>query len=294
MKRFLIIVLCSILTATNVFSQEFKSVAKGKKWGIQNQDGEWTVKPSFYHIRGFGNNFFVWKEKKDYFCDFINGKGEVILSHVRPLVELNYCKTIIERDTRYENGMSLKNKAIIDTLGVVLYEADFVTKNYTTEGVYDTSGNVIVPIRRWNVKFFGDSYFHVEGDVTFKDGRCKSKQGLWSLDGKQIVPCEFEYIKPIMNDYFIVEKSHENKTVGELTIYGVKERTIYSLYNNKGRRIGYQYDAIYESKENHLIVLKKKTTARSESYSYVVPETGELFTDREEALDAAYSLRNHK
>lgn len=250
MKRFLIIALCSVLAATNVFSQEFKSVPKGHKWGIQDQKGEWTVKPSFYRIRDFGSNFFVWKEKKSYFCDFINGRGDVILSNVRPLVELNYCKTIIERGTRYEKGTTLTNKAIIDTLGRVLYEVDFVTENYRNNGVYDINGNVIVPVRRWTVDFYGDSFFFVEGNVTFNNGRRESKQGLWSIDGTQVVPCEFEYIQPFMNYYFLVRKRLENKTVGELTVYGVRERTVYSLYSNKGKRIADKYDGIYESKED--------------------------------------------
>lgn len=292
MKRLLIIALCSMFVTTTVFSQEFKAVPKGSKWGIQDQKGEWTIKPSFYRIRGFGSNFFVWKEKKSYYCDFINGKGDVILSNVHTLGELNYCKTIIERGTRYKGRTSLTNEAIIDTLGKVLYEVDFVTENYSRHGVYDVSGNVIVPVERWNVSFYGDSYFLVEGNITFNNGRCESKQGLWSFDGTQVVPYEFENITPFMNYYFLVRKGHENKTVGELTIYGVRERTVYSLYSNKGKRIAYQYDEIYKSKEDNLIVFKKKTTARSYSLSYVVPETGELFTDKAKALNAASALRS--
>lgn len=198
MKRGIAITLLAFICICG-FSQEYKAVVKGKKIGIQNSAGEWTVKPSYYRVIPFGDNFLVktnnprhsWNEK----WDLVDFKGESKL------------------DDNYEYKY-------VRQLSVDLVEMSRVGPKY---GVIGTDGKWIIPCSCSKIRTIdleGERLLILEVD----DYRgLPIKKTLVNLKGEKILPGDYYSIREIK--------------VGSKMLFSVEDSEGFMLMDREGRKL---------------------------------------------------------
>lgn len=158
----------------------------------------------------------------------------------------------------YQNTMVLRTDTVWDNMAEVMIDA---------------SGNEIIRSKvGQNIYVLNDNYVHVsERYVAGKDGRI----GLYTTDGKVILPMKYYAVNPIVKDWFVVSSS-------------TLDNPDFKLFNAKSKRF---YDGVpiseYSNGMFHLLFKK----GDSYFHSYVDMETGyEIPTKYSEATNFSGGL----
>lgn len=148
-------------------AEAYKPVQEREKWGIQNSVGEWTVKPKYFEIRPFGDNFFVKVKKHKYQAEekwlLIDKNAKILFSGLQGWYskELDY-PLVLD-----------KNRAIVCRGGYM--------------GIIDSEGKVLLPLKYYEVVPMDDMF--VIGE------RYKRGYGLLNENFEEILPCKYKAIE---------------------------------------------------------------------------------------------------
>lgn len=165
MKRIIAFLLVWVAFAAG--AEAYKPVQKGEKWGILNSVGEWTVKPKYFEIRPFGDNFFVKVKKHKYQAEekwlLIDKNAKILFSGLQGWYskELDY-PLVLD-----------KNRAIVCRGGYM--------------GIIDSEGKVLLPLKYYEVVPMDDMF--VIGE------RYKRGYGLLNENFEEILPCKYKAIE---------------------------------------------------------------------------------------------------
>lgn len=148
-------------------AEAYKPVQEREKWGILNSVGEWTVKPKYFEIRPFGDNFFVKVKKHKYQAEekwlLIDKNAKILFSGLQGWYskELDY-PLVLD-----------KNRAIVCRGGYM--------------GIIDSEGKVLLPLKYYEVVPMDDMF--VIGE------RYKRGYGLLNENFEEILPCKYKAIE---------------------------------------------------------------------------------------------------
>ncbi|MBP3482907.1 MAG: WG repeat-containing protein [Alistipes sp.] len=186
----LLAILCISLPA---FGEEYKIVQKGKKYGIRNSQGKWSVKPTFKKIDRYGENYAAEihdKWSSEWILIDKNGNRITTSSYgsISPFyddilkIEISGCDGLIRN-----NG----NEVIPCKYDIILF---FDRENGLAQvrsldhkyGFIDKNGKEVIPC-----KYDYISYWEYDGlaKVKFND-----KWGYINRNGNEIIPCRYNLI----------------------------------------------------------------------------------------------------
>ena len=163
MKRIIAFLLVWVALAAG--AEAYKPVQKGEKWGIQNSVGEWTVKPKYFEIRPFGDNYFA-KTKKD----------KAVWKERWVLIDKNAKILFSGLQGWYSNDYPL----VLDKNRAIVYQGGYM-------GIIDSEGKVLLPLKYYEVVPLDDMF--VIGEVY------KSGYGLLNENFEKILPCKYKAIE---------------------------------------------------------------------------------------------------
>lgn len=205
MKR--IIAFWLVWVALAAGAEAYKPVQNGEKWGIQDSVGEWTVKPKYFEIRPFGDNYFakikkdkaVWKGK----WVLMDKNGNLLLPELQgewlgkmrlPAV-IDDNRAIVCRNGR----CGIINSKGLTVLPFRYFEieqlnAKFIVRDYDSKklGLLDESFKVIQPCRYKKIEKIEAESLGIMFKVTDYDN---SRLGLLDENFKEILPCTYETLE---------------------------------------------------------------------------------------------------
>lgn len=215
MKYRIVLAISLILGFINVQADEYSIVAKGSKYGIQ-QNGKWTTKPAYLEITRFGESFFVLTKKGKYAWgdkwmlispEGIDLRGEsgsspIILTESRAifcgkLID-NEGKVLYEREKSYlsvidkcygedEFGKSEFDKSLLGER--IFLQINSYKDGQDYKGVVDINGNEIVsPIYKYADLFYNGKEMLFSVAMKTDNEKWEYKIALYDLEGKEVMP----------------------------------------------------------------------------------------------------------
>lgn len=208
MKR--IIAFLLVWVALIAGAETYKPVQKGEKWGIQNSVGEWTVKPKYFEIRPFGDNFFVRitarNDRRDKWA-LMSKNADILLPElwgILPFGENFFVKTKKAKDTYDERWALIDKDANIlqsELRGSYNSKKPFAeidgdkaivtvwNNKYNTwkKGAIDSKGAILIPFEYEGMKLWGDKYVVRE--------KYNGGYGLLNENFEKILPCKYKAIE---------------------------------------------------------------------------------------------------
>ena len=297
---------CEESTSNIPFEKSVLVYKENGKYGIIDFNGDKITNPIYDNIEGLKYKEGCLKVKQDNLCGVINIKGQTI---IRPKYEDIYSDEYYSNENEYmKAGYIIQIKTddgyrygYINTEGKVLIDAEYVEMSRITDIKDDknayllTSKNGRQGIIKNSKVVIKNEYEHIDYNednnlfIVQKD----SKQGVLSLDGREIVPIVYDSVLCSLNkittrkgeniEIFNINGEREdvkyNNTIEttneDFTIY-VNEENKYGILNKNGQvivkneyeNLEYAFDSYFIATQNGKVGVISATSGQVVEFKY--------------------------
>ena len=297
---------CEESTSNIPFEKSVLVYKENGKYGIINFSGDKITNPIYDSIEGLKYKEGCLKVKQDNLCGVINIKGQTI---IRPKYEDIYSDEYYSNENEYmKAGYIIQIKTddgyrygYINTEGKVLIDTEYVEMSRITDIKDDknayllTSKNGRQGIIKNSKVVIKNEYEHIDYNednnlfIVQKD----SKQGVLSLDGREIVPIVYDSVLCSLNkittrkgeniEIFNINGEREdvkyNNTIEttneDFTIY-VNEENKYGILNKNGQvivkneyeNLEYAFDSYFIATQNGKVGVISATSGQVVEFKY--------------------------